>query len=112
VPLTDISLDWVLDGAVAAGALLRSDHTVVSPAPGQPDALAASARSICLRRLPTDAPLHASVDVYLRAHPEYWRRLPDRVVWSDQEWLARGERLVAVAKVPACVPTELVAVAS
>jgi hypothetical protein len=111
-PLADISLDWVLDGAVTAGASLRNDHTVVSPAPGQPDALAGSARNICLRRLPTDASLHASVDVYLRAHPEYWRRLPDRVVWSDQEWLARGERLVAVAKAPASVPAELAAVAS
>ena len=35
-PLADISLDWVLDGAVAAGASLRSDHTVASPAPARP----------------------------------------------------------------------------
>jgi uncharacterized protein (DUF2235 family) len=111
-PLADISLDWVLDGAVAEGAMLRSDHTIASPAPGQTDALAGSARSVWLRRLPTDACLHASVDVYLRAHPEYWRRLPDRVVWSDPDWLARGERLVPADAAPSVVPVELAAVAS
>jgi hypothetical protein len=111
-PLTDISLDWILDGALAAGALLCTDDVAASPAPGQTDALAGSARSLSLRRLPTDARVHASVDVYLRAHPEYWRRLPDRVVWSDQDWLARSERLVPAAVTPAVVFAELVAVAS
>ena len=110
--LADISLDWVLDGAIAAGASVRSEDTAASPAPNQTDALAGSARGLSVRRLPADACLHASVDVYLRAHPEYWRRLPDRVVWSDQEWLARSERLVTVAKAPASVPAELAAVAS
>jgi hypothetical protein len=111
-PLADISLDWVLDGAVAVGLMLRSDHTIASPAPGQTDALAGSARSICLRRLPTDACLHASIDVYLRAHPEYWRRLPDRVVWSDPDWLARGERLVPADAAPSVVPAELAELAA
>jgi uncharacterized protein (DUF2235 family) len=106
-PLTGIALDWILDGARAAGAVL--DDTAVSPAPDQTDALAGSARSLALRRLPSDARVHASVDVYLRAHPEYWRRLPDRVVWSDQDWLARGERLVPAAATPAVVPAELAA---
>jgi hypothetical protein len=50
--------------------------------------------------------------VYLRAHPEYWRRLPDRVVWSDRDWLARGERLVPAGATPAIVPAELAAIAS
>jgi uncharacterized protein (DUF2235 family) len=109
-PLTDIALDWVLDGARAAGAVLRADHTVVSPAPDQTDALAGSARNLSVRRLPTGARVHASVDVYLRAHPEYWRRLPDRIVWSDQGWLARGERLVPAAVTPTVVRAELAAV--
>lgn len=109
-PLTDIALDWVLDGARAAGAVLRADHTVASPAPDQADALAGSARSVSVRRMPTDARVHASVDVYLRAHPEYWRRLPDRIVWSDQGWLARGERLVPAAVTPAVAHAELATV--
>jgi hypothetical protein len=54
-----------------------------------------------LRRLPLGASVHASVDIYLRVHPQYWRRLPARVMWADVEWLARGERLVHTAKPPA-----------
>jgi uncharacterized protein (DUF2235 family) len=111
-PLTGIALDWILDGALAAGALLRADGTAVPPTPSQSDALAGSARSLPTRRLPTDARVHASVEVYLRANPEYWRRLPDRVVWSDQDWLARGERLIPAAAAPAILPAELAAVAS
>jgi len=111
-PLTEISLDWVVDGAVTAGALLRSEETAALPVPSQSDALAGSARSVSLRRLPSDACLHASVDVYLRAHPEYWRRLPDRVIWSDQEWLARGERLVPTAAAPVVAPAQLTGIAS
>jgi uncharacterized protein (DUF2235 family) len=109
-PLTGIALDWVLDGARAAGAVLGSDHTVASPAPDQTDALAGSARNLSVRRLPDDARVHASVDVYLRAHPEYWRRLPDRIVWADRGWLARGERLVPAAVAPAVVRAELASV--
>jgi hypothetical protein len=106
-PLTDIALDWVLDGARAAGAVFRADHAVSSPAPDQADALAGSAGNLSMRRLPTDARVHARVDVYLRAHPDYWRRLPDRIVWSDHGWLARGERLVPAAVTPAVVRVEL-----
>jgi uncharacterized protein (DUF2235 family) len=109
-PLTDIALDWVLDGAREAGAVLDADHALSSPAPDQADALAGSARNLSMRRLPTDARVHASVEVYLRAHPEYWRRLPDRISWSDQGWLARGERLVPAAATPAVVREELATV--
>jgi hypothetical protein len=48
--------------------------------------------------------VHASVDVYLRAHPDYWRRLPAHVVWADTEWLARSERLVHAE--PQAAPVE------
>ncbi|WP_029116464.1 DUF2235 domain-containing protein [Mycobacterium sp. URHB0044] len=111
-PLARIALDWILDGAVAAGGLLGADETAVPSAPSQTDALAGSARNLPLRRLPVDAHVHASVDVYLRAHPEYWGRLPERIVWSDQDWLARGERLVASTAAPAGMPAELADVAS
>ncbi len=46
------------------------------------------------RRPPVDAAVHASVEVDLQAHPEYWRRLPARIVWADADWIARAERRV------------------
>ncbi|BBY17646.1 phospholipase effector Tle1 domain-containing protein [Mycolicibacterium litorale] len=90
--LADIPLDWVLDGAVRTGLLLRGGCRL--PTPTEFDALAGSSHPLSLRRLPEDARVHASVELYLRAHPQYWRRLPARVEWADAEWLARGERLV------------------
>ena len=93
-PLADIALDWMLDGAVQSGVTVRGASQCEAPAPSEYDALAGSARTISLRRLPASPLVHASVDIYLRAHPEYWRRLPAEVVWADTDWLARGERLV------------------
>lgn len=93
-PLADIALDWVLDGAVEAGVTVRDPGRREAPTPSEHDALAGSARTISLRRLPASPLVHASVDIYLRAHPQYWRRLPAHVVWADTDWLARSERLV------------------
>jgi uncharacterized protein (DUF2235 family) len=93
-PLAEIALDWMLDGAVQAGLMLRKDGRCYAPAPSECDALAESARTVSLRRLPASPLVHASVDLYLRAHPEYWRRLPGHIVWADTDWLARSERLV------------------
>jgi uncharacterized protein (DUF2235 family) len=103
-PLADIALDWMLDGAVKAGIAVRHDSRTAAPTPSEHDALAGSARTMSLRRPPVSALVHASVDIYLRAHPEYWRRLPTHVVWADPDWLARGERLVR-SELPA-VPLE------
>jgi hypothetical protein len=103
-PLADIALDWMLDGAVRAGVAVRDDSQCEAPAPSEYDALAGSARTISLRRLPASPFVHASVDVYLRAHPEYWRRLPGHVLWADTDWLARGERLVHAE--PPAMPVE------
>jgi uncharacterized protein (DUF2235 family) len=112
-PLADIALDWMLDGAVQAGVTLRGGSRREAPAPSEYDALAGSARTISLRRLPASPLVHASVDVYLRAHPEYWRRLPAHVVWADTDWLARSERLVDAGPPMAPVePAVLVAAAS
>jgi hypothetical protein len=114
-PLADITLDWMLDGAVAAGAIARAGSRYETPAPTEVDALADTARTISFRKLPAEAPVHASVELYLRAHPEYWRRLPPRVVWVDADWSARSERLLRTAVTPAAVahsPEVLAAVAS
>ncbi|RDH76975.1 DUF2235 domain-containing protein [Mycolicibacterium moriokaense] len=92
-PLADLSLDWMLDGMVKAGALIGGRGTQRTPAPTDRDALAEGARSLRLRRLPEDALVHASVQVYVRAHPDYWRRLPWRFAWADADWAARAERL-------------------
>jgi len=57
--------------------------------------------------------VHASVDMYLRANPDYWRRLPGHVVWADTDWLARSERLVqAESHAEAAEPPVLAAAAS
>jgi hypothetical protein len=101
-PLADITLDWMLDGAVQAGAVVRDVGRERTPAPTELDALAEGARSMRLRKVPHDALVHASVDVYLRAHPDYGRRLPGRILWADAEWAARAERLVpTVEQTPA-----------
>jgi hypothetical protein len=103
-PLADIALDWMLDGAAQAGVAVRGGSRCEAPTPSEYDALAGSARTISLRRLPASPLVHASVDVYLRAHPEYWRRLPAHVVWADADWLARSERLVDAG--PSAAPVE------
>ena len=95
--LSDIALDWVLDGAVAAGAVLTPSDR---PAPCAVDALAGSAHPVALRRVPPDAAVHSSVEGYLRVHPSYWRRLPARIHWADTEWEARSERLASAPSTP------------
>ena len=112
-PLAEIALDWMLDGAVAAGLTTRDLGLCKAPTPSEHDALAGIARAMSLRRLPASPLVHASVQLYLRAHPEYWRRLPAHVVWADPDWLARSERLVRSVPAPAEVqPVVLTAVAS
>jgi len=112
-PLADIALDWMLDGAVKAGVAMRPGSRYLGPAPSEFDALAESARTMSIRKLPADALVHASVDIYLRAHPEYWRRLPAHVVWADMDWVARSERLVPTEPSTApAEPAELAAAAS
>lgn len=92
-PLADITLDWMLDGVVKAGAIVRDENVPCQPAPCDRDALAEGARSLRFRKVPEDALVHASVDVYVRAHPDYWRRLPRHIMWTDLDWAARAERL-------------------
>ena len=88
-PLADIALDWILTGAVTAGLSVR-DRT---SCPNQLDALTPTAVTLQRRRTGVRGRVHASVEMYVRAHPRYWRRLPARVDWVDVDWLARGERL-------------------
>jgi uncharacterized protein (DUF2235 family) len=100
-PLSRIALDWVLDGAVRAGAVLQPSNR---PAPSAADALAGNAHTVSLRKVPADAVVHASVRIYLQAHPSYWRRLPARVLWADPEWEARSERLMDAHSSTATMP--------
>jgi uncharacterized protein (DUF2235 family) len=105
-PLADITLDWMLDGVARAGAIVCDDEKGRTPAPTALDALAEGARSLRFRRVPENAVVHASVDVYLRAHPDYWRRLPYRVIWSDLDWAARAERMPCPDTAPAARAAE------
>lgn len=111
-PLAAIALDWVLDGAVRAGALVR--QCPQRSVPTAVDALTGSTHTVSFRQIPADANVHASVESYLRAHPSYWRRLPERVTWADIDWAARAERLVpgpvtppSVTEIPAPPVPEL-----
>ncbi|WP_082680771.1 T6SS phospholipase effector Tle1-like catalytic domain-containing protein [Mycolicibacterium novocastrense] len=94
IPLAEISFDWMLDGALSAGLSISDERMDTLPAPGQYDALAETAHTVSLRKLPDNAAVHSSVELYLRERPQYWKRLPTRVTWSDLDWAARGERLV------------------
>ena len=113
-PLADITFDWMLDGAVRAGLAVSSACRRIAPAPSQLEALTETAHTVSMRKLPDSAALHASVDMYLREHPTYWRRLPAQVVWSDLEWSARSERLIPAKSTPARVAekTKVAAAAS
>ena len=95
-PLAEISFDWMLDGAVGAGLTITAEGMSALPGRGQFDALAETPPTISIRKLPEDAAIHSSVELYLREHPRYWKRLPVHVTWSDLDWAARGERLVSV----------------
>jgi uncharacterized protein (DUF2235 family) len=105
-PLADITLDWMLDGVVQAGAILADGDLERAPAPTELDALAEGAPSMRLRKVPEDALVHASVDVYLRAHTDYWRRLPYRIMWTDLDWAARAERMPCVDTAPVVQTTQ------
>ena len=111
-PLAQIALDWVLDGAMRAGVAVKPGSRYLGPSPSEFDALSGSARTISIRKLPANALVHASVDIYLRAHPEYWRRLPAHVIWADTDWLARSERLVHAEPTTARVVPEVLAAAA
>lgn len=92
--LADIALDWILDGAIQAGANVRQGPE--RAAPSAVDALAGNAPTMSLRKVPADTVIHASVRSYVQAHPSYWRRLPAQVTWGDLDWAARSERLAPV----------------
>jgi uncharacterized protein (DUF2235 family) len=107
--LADIAMDWMLAGAVEAG--LRVPERLSTP--NELDALAGTAPTFGRVRPPLDASVHATVQLYLRAHPQYWRRLPACIEWADVDWLARGERLMpALVQATPAVPRMLATAAS
>lgn len=93
-PLAEITFDWMLDGAVAAGLAIPAARRASTPGPSHLDALAETPPTVALRRPPEAAMVHGSVEPYLREHPQYWKRLPAEVMWSDLDWAARAERSV------------------
>ena len=101
-PLADITFDWVLEGAVRAG--LSAHRGAVASPPAPADALAETAHTIAVRRLPAGAKVHASVELYLRRYRQYWKRLPADVAFSDLDWAARTHRPVSCP--PESAPVE------
>ncbi len=108
--LSGIALDWILDGAVRAGAAVCEPPCQLPP--HALDALAGSAHIVAFRKVPADAAVHASVACFLRAHPSYWHRLPAHVVWADLDWVARSERLIPVPAPPPNPAPEIPALAT
>jgi hypothetical protein len=51
-PVANITLDWMLDGAVNAGAIVRAGSRYDAPSPSELDALGETARTILLRTVP------------------------------------------------------------
>lgn len=104
--LSDITGEWMLDGALSAGVLVRGGYRQNAPCPTTRNALAEARTSAPLgpfgrRRLDAGALVHSSVALFLQDHPRYGNRLPDAPAWADPDWPARGEQLA--------VATDLVA---
>ena len=95
--LADIALDWVLDGAVRAGATVRPAPRR-GAGPTDLDALAERAHDF----VPVAAGRRAGARQrrHVPARASGVRRLPAQVLWADVDWLARGERLVRTAEPP------------
>jgi len=94
--LADISLKWMVEGAMSAGVLLRlrayrhrceltPEHAMGSiHRMGRIWALAGYRK----RTIPSGARVHVSVRDRIKQDPEYGRRLPPGgVVWEDKDWL-------------------------
>ena len=92
--LADISLKWIVEGAMAAGLLLRlqvyrrrcvltPEHAVATiHRMGKIWALA----TYRTRAVPRGARIHASVRDRIEHQSGYRRRIPDSVVWEDELW--------------------------
>lgn len=100
--LSDITAEWMLDGALAAGLAVRPGYRQNAPCPTARDALAhtrtaATLRPFGRRTLASTALIHSSVALFAQDNPRYWNRLPDAPAWADPDWPARGEQLAHAA---------------
>jgi uncharacterized protein (DUF2235 family) len=98
--LADISLKWMVEGAMDAGVRLRfrayqrrcalTPEHAVGPVHrmGWVWALA----TYRTRTVPRGAQVHVSVRDRVARQPGYRRRLPEGVVWEDEDWLALRPR--------------------
>jgi uncharacterized protein (DUF2235 family) len=93
--LPQITLKWMVDGALEAGLLLKSKAYESSCQLTPDDALGTVHRMGWIwalltyrhRRLPDNARVHESVRARIAADPTYRKHIPATVVWDDEDWL-------------------------
>lgn len=92
--LPQISLKWIVDGALESGLRLRpgayAKHCAVDErnAAGTVHRMGAVWGLLGYRRreVPREAKCHASVRTRLAVMPDYQRNVPSTVTWSDEDW--------------------------
>jgi uncharacterized protein (DUF2235 family) len=94
--LSEITLKWMADGALAAGLMLRtgaygkSCPVVAENAVGTVHRMGWVWGLLTYRRrhVPGTARVHQSVRDRIATEPAYRSRVPDTVIWDDAAWLA------------------------
>ncbi|MFB7236577.1 DUF2235 domain-containing protein [Streptomyces sp. NPDC056269] len=103
--LPAVALKWIVDGALDAGLLLEEKaygrHLTLDAghALGTVHRMGAVWALLTYRprRVPAGARVHASVRRRLESDAGYAKRLPDGVIWTDEEWLTPHPRAGAGA---------------
>ncbi len=95
--LGDIALDWITDGARAAGILLREDRrfapVTVDNSTGAIHTMGWYWALLTIRRrpIPATARIHASVKQRMAKYPDYGRGRVPSDSWADINWPARSD---------------------
>ena len=84
--MANITLEGMLDGADKAGAIVRAGSRYDTASPSELVGLGENCLNDSTADHAADALVGARVDIYLRAHPEYWRRLRAQLVGVDIAW--------------------------
>lgn len=101
--LAQITFKWVVDGACAAGLILKagayekSCAVTLENAQGDVHRMGWVWALLTYRRrqVPADATVHESVRARISEDPGYRGRIPDTVTWDDPDWVLPGKYLSA-----------------
>ena len=92
--MPQISLKWIVDGALESGLRLRPGAYARKCAVDEGNAEGTVHRMGAVwallgyrrRQLPPQAHCHASVRARIEAMPDYRRNVPSTVSWADEDW--------------------------